>query len=400
MCGADPIEDIADVAAIATGNEEFLPLINAGETAGKDLIEGKGLGKSLIQGAEQGGIALAGQEALGSIGIGEGNTAVNDALGINLSPAATGLPDIGGGISDALSSAGKSISSGFDDVKSSLGITPSSSSSSITDVAPGAGGTTAASGGVAAPGISATAAPEVASNQIATQLDSTATGAIGGDTGLGSVAPGLDTSGIDTAASNFSKSVGNDVSNLGSSSAPAVSASSSGISKLAPLVPLGNIAYQAISGPGKLPSQATGLEAAGAVTAPLIATEKQSLAEGNSGQLTPSQQATIAQYRQNAQNQLIQQLANSGVTDYKNDSRYIQGMQQIEQQAIAQQQQYIQQAIQNGFSAAGAAAGNLSQVANEQLQQDKDFNESLTGALSSLGQLAGGQPNIKVVTGA
>lgn len=392
MCGWDPFEAAADVVAAATGNPEFIPLINGVETAGKDVLHGDSIGKSLTQGVEQGGIALAGQEAAGAIGIGSGNSAFNDALGITGdNPLGTGLPDIGGGISDALSSAGNSISSGFDSVKDSLGINPSSSSS-ISDVSGAAGGgTTAAGGGVAAPGISASAAPEAAANQISTQLGANATGAIGGSPGLGDVAHGDILSGGSEIPTNPT------VSNIG----PDVlkgAASSGGVSlsKLAPLVPLGNLAYQAISGPGKPPSSSAALAPGGAATAPLLATEKQNLDEANSGQLTPSQQATIAQSTQQAQNQLIQQLASSGVTDFKNDSRYIQGMQQIQQQAQAQHQQYIQDAISAGVTAGGAAAGNISQVANEQLAQDKEFQDALSSAFTSFGSLAGGRPNITV----
>jgi hypothetical protein len=408
MCGIDPLEIAADAGAAVTGNEELIPLINGGETAGKDLISGDSLGKSLGQGAEQGGIALAGQEAAGAVGIGDGNSAFNDALGITGdNPLGTGLPDIGGGISDAVNSAGNSISSGFDSAKDALGITPTSSSS-ITDVGSTAGGgASAAGGGAASPGISASAAPEAASNQISTQLGANATGALGGTTGFGDVAG--DSSALNTASADFTKSLNSDLTNLGAQPlSPSVAGSAGGaaaggassLSKLAPLVPLGNLAYQAISGPGKLPSSATALEAGGAATAPLLATENSQLNEGNTGQLTPSQQANITQYTQNAQNQLIQQLASSGVTDFKNDSRYISGMQQIQQQALAQQQQYIQDAITAGVSAGGAAAVNISQVANEQIAQDQEFQQALSSAFNSFGSVLGSKPNITVNTGA
>lgn len=403
MC--DPIEAVSDVVATATGNPELIPLINAGESTGEGLVKGEGLGKSLVQGAESGGIALAGQEAAGSIGIGGGNSFVNDALGVD-SGLGLGLPDVGGGINDALNSAGDSISNAYGDVKDSLGLSPSTtaSSSSITDLSNGAGGTaatggtTSATGGTGAPGISASAAPEVAQQQISTQLGSNATGAIGGDTGFGSVAPGAGP--FDVAANNFGKTLDPSLSGITPASTSAASgaagASGSSLSKLAPLVPLGNLAYQAISGPGKLPSSAASLAAGGAATKPLLDTETAQLGEANSGQLTAPQQANIQQYVSQAQNQLIQQLANSGVTNFKNDSRYLEGMKQIQAQALAQQQQYIQNAVSNGVAAGGAASGNIAGVANEQISQDKEFQDALAAAFGSFGSLVGGQPNIRI----
>lgn len=159
-------------------------------------------------------------------------------------------------------------------------------------------------------------------------------------------------------------------------------------------LPAASLAYSAIKGPAELPADARNLESGGAATAPLLALENQGANEGLTGQLTPSQQASVTQMVQNAQNQLIQQLAQQGVTNPTQDSRYIAGMQQIQQQAMAQQQAYIQQAIQNATSAGGAASGNIASVANEQVQLDTDYQNALAAAFGALGGSVGGGVNI------
>lgn len=103
MCGfEDFIEPILDVGATLTGNPELIPLINAGVSTGEGLASGKGFGQSLEGGALSGVEALAGQEVAGAVGIGGGNSIFNNALGIDISPSATGLPDIGGSIQNSL----------------------------------------------------------------------------------------------------------------------------------------------------------------------------------------------------------------------------------------------------------------------------------------------------------
>lgn len=99
---SNPItEVISDVGAAVTGQEWAIPFINAGETAAGDLTTGQSIGKSLGQGALAGGEALGAQELAGAVGVGQGNTAFNNALGITGdNPAGTGLPDIGKGISN------------------------------------------------------------------------------------------------------------------------------------------------------------------------------------------------------------------------------------------------------------------------------------------------------------
>jgi hypothetical protein len=146
----------------------------------------------------------------------------------------------------------------------------------------------------------------------------------------------------------------------------------------------------AIKGPSAVPSSIQPLTAGGAVTAPLLATEASQLGEANSGTLTPGQAATIGTYVSQASSALYQQLANEGVTNPTADSRYIAGMQQIQQQALAMTQSYINAAFTNGFSAAGAAAGDLTTAANAQVAQDTAFSTALNSAMTSFGLIEGG----------
>lgn len=95
------IEPISDIIATFAGQPELIPFINAGET----YAGGGNIGQSLLSGGE----ALAGQEALGSLGIGSGNSIFNNALGITGdNPSGFGLPDIGQGLSNFADNTGLS----------------------------------------------------------------------------------------------------------------------------------------------------------------------------------------------------------------------------------------------------------------------------------------------------
>jgi hypothetical protein len=377
--GADPLTTVADAAAVATGQEELLPLVNAGVSTGENLAKGKGLGTSLGKGLVSGGEALAGQELAGAVGIGSGNTAVNNALGVDISPGATGLPDIGGGISDAIGG-----------VKDYLGGTSTPTSAGSLATGTGATGNDVSSQfakGLSVPSsgsgfASASNVADLSKSALDTQLGSTSSA-----TQLGS--SGADSLGIEGGFS--------DGKAIASSSAPTSTLGKlvSGGSDIAKVASLGNVAYNALSGPGKLPSASQPLNAGGAVTAPLIQSETTNLAAANAGTVTPAAQASIDQYTQQARNQLIQQLANEGVTNFAGDSRYIQGINDINKQAQALQTSFIHSEVDNAYKAAGLAGSNLGQVANEQVSQDSAFQQSLNAAFQALGGLYGGQDNRK-----
>jgi hypothetical protein len=155
------------------------------------------------------------------------------------------------------------------------------------------------------------------------------------------------------------------------------------------------LAFEAAQGPQALPSSSSALASGGSVTAPLQALETQGANEAATGTLTPTQQANVEQYVQQQQNQLIQQLASQGITNPTKSSQYQAGLAQIQQNALAMQQQYITAAIQEATSAGGAASKNIASVANEQVQLDTDFQNSLAQAFGALGGSIGGGVNVK-----
>lgn len=149
-------------------------------------------------------------------------------------------------------------------------------------------------------------------------------------------------------------------------------------------------ALAAIRGTPQVPQSISPLTQGGALTGPLIDTATSQLKAANSGQPTASQAAQLANFKQQAQQQLYQQLANEGVQNPTQDSRYVQGMAQIEQQSTALLQGFINSEFQNAFAAAGQASGNLTTAANAQLTQDQAFQQALDQAMQSFGLIMGG----------
>lgn len=473
-------EVVGDTVATAFGGSALIPLINAGITTTSDIANGQSVGKSLAQGGISGAESLAAQEAAGAVGVGEGNTEFNSALGITGdNPAGTGLPNIGAAASNALGSIGNTLgftSGGTADAVSGVNSSgqavdasgqtlSATNSSSPVSVAPSSGGgftsasslpdnnsnqinnefsenlggsgsqnltdvagtsTSASPGlgvgasnaiGAAGPSSATLGATSISPSDLGTNVQTPSTlQSVGSALGLSG---GATPSASDVAANNATyaganaglpsniTSPGNAGTFFGStpdaatSGAPAASAGAAAASSPSLLqqaesagvkaaLPLGALAYDAIKGPSKLPAQATNLESGGAATAPLLAMETQAANEAATGQLTSAQQSTIQQGVQQAQNQLLQQLASSGVQNPTQDSRYIAGMQQIQQWAQGQQQAYITQAINEATQAGGAASQNIATVANEQIQEDKDFQDSLAAAFGALGGSLGG----------
>lgn len=146
-------------------------------------------------------------------------------------------------------------------------------------------------------------------------------------------------------------------------------------------LPVAEAAFAASEGPAQLPPAAQQLNQA---TGPLLQTEQQQLNAFNTGTLTAPQQAEIDQYKNNAHNQLIQQLASLGVTNPRGDSRYISGLQQIEQQAQILKSQALNQAFSAGTQAGNIASGNLENIAQMQNQADADYSKKLQEATQSL----------------
>lgn len=409
-CGSaveDVVEVGSDIAAAATGNAEFIPLINAGESTVGGVAQGESLGKAAGQGAIAGGEALAGQELAGAVGIGQGNSAFNSALGITGdNPAGTGLPDLGSAFGGGTTPTGAAI-----DSTTGLPVSQETTNAAGATVNSATGGTVAAPSTPTASGApssgggftSAAAAPDLGANQVNTLFDDSVSSGTqtGASPNLGSVSapPISSATAINQSPTDSLGSVTNPQPVQGpapvANVAPATGGSSGLLGQAESLglkaaLPLGALAYDAIKGPSALPTQDSALVSGGSVTGPLQQLETQGATEATTGQLTPAQQATITQYTQQQQNQLIQQLASAGVTNPTQDSRYIQGMAQIQQQALALQQQYITAAINEATSAGGAAAGNISAVANQQVQEDTDFQNSLAAAVGALGSSLSG----------
>jgi hypothetical protein len=122
----------------------------------------------------------------------------------------------------------------------------------------------------------------------------------------------------------------------------------------------------------------------------------------NNFQISPAQAASIATWKQNQYNQLFQQIANQGNTDPTKTSEWVQGKNQIDQQALAQQVQMINQLISTAFQASSAANAGVSTAANVtsqldstlmqagqlQVQQDQNFQNAVGSALQSFGLVA------------
>lgn len=437
---AEPVLEIGgDIAAAVTGNPELIPLINAGVTTAGDLATGDSIGKSLGQGALAGGEALAGQEALGAVGVGEGNSTFNDALGITGdNPAGTGLPDIGADFNSAIGSVNDELGLSASSPNAAVALnsagapvdsagTTIAAPSAPTSVAPSAGATIGA--GQAAnfsagqvnsqisdsfndiPGAQTASSPDLGSIGGTTVPSSSVGQAFSGNSVPGEVGPQASSAiGASSPASlatgqpdtltGFGTGVGGAnipgaQDNFGGAFTPAANPPSSLLqtaekTAVQSALPLGGLAYEAIKGPAKLPSSAQALEAGGAATAPLLALENQGATEASTGQLTAPQQANVLQYVQQSKDALLQQLASEGVTNPTKDSRYIQGLQQIQQQALALQQQYITGAISEATAAGGAASQNIAQASQEQIQNDTAFQDALGEAFGALGGSLGG----------
>lgn len=123
MCGggggiASLIPIALDVAAVATGNPELVPLTQAvGQTAAGTL-QGQGFGRSLTQGATTGAAALAGQELMPALGNAFSSIAPETASNLGITGGANSLTDLlgqttGGGSLTGVGTIGGDLSSLF-----------------------------------------------------------------------------------------------------------------------------------------------------------------------------------------------------------------------------------------------------------------------------------------------
>lgn len=347
-----------------------------------------------LEGAVAGQIGGTGDLALGATSA----TGPADAFGL-----ATGGQSLAG---QAFDFAGNALGG----VTDSLGIT--SPNSAATDLAQGFG-TNAAGAPVNSSG-STIAAPSSATSTAPSSGSVTSASSVGnlGEQATNAILSPNDVTGASTSASPGLGSIGATDTFTGFGSQPGganiagavegpnsafTPASAGGVSDFLPskkdigraAIPLASIAYEAIKGPSQLPGSAAALQPGGAATQPLLDLEKQGATEATTGQLTAPQQANVLQFVQQSQNALLSQLAQEGVTNPTQDSRYVAGLQQIQQQALALQQQYITAAISQATSAGGAASQNIATAANEQIQNDTAFQTALAEAFGALGGVGG-----------
>jgi hypothetical protein len=164
-------------------------------------------------------------------------------------------------------------------------------------------------------------------------------------------------------------------------------------------LPLGFLGYNLLKGPPQLPSNAqAAVNNVGGLTQnvpQLNQAVQQDLNSVNNFQLNPGQAASVDQFKSDQYNQLYQQLANEGNVDPTKTSQWLQGKNQIDQQALKMKSDLIQQLFANAIAAEGSAVGatsaanqTLLQAANIQVQQDNAFQTSISEALKSFGLIA------------
>ena len=123
------------------------------------------------------------------------------------------------------------------------------------------------------------------------------------------------------------------------------------------------------------------------VTGPALAAGKAQLGAGQSGQLTPAQQAMIDQFRNQSMARIKQYLVNAGIPE----SSALPGYQQaIDQQALAMAENFQQQNFKQGLDALGLAGNALTARAGNALSVEKEISgasESAAKAIQALSSI-------------
>ena len=176
-----------------------------------------------------------------------------------------------------------------------------------------------------------------------------------------------------------------------------------GLEKVAPLALVGSMLMQGkggTSGANTTPdtSQLGLLQANATGNNPqLMGAASNAVNSFNTGTISAPQQAQIDNFVQNATNQLRQQYLSAG-RDPTNDTDYVQGVQQIQLQALAMEQQFLNSNLAAGLSEQGAAntatatAGSLvTNAAQIALQQDANYQAALANAMKGVGTFLGSQ---------
>lgn len=165
-------------------------------------------------------------------------------------------------------------------------------------------------------------------------------------------------------------------------------------------LPLAFLGYNIAKGPPPLPSAATAAATnavnLGTANVPAFnAAAAQDLSLAQNFQISPSQTAQLDTWKQNQLNQLYQQIASQGNANPTATSEWTDGVNQINQQYLAQQTQMINQLVQTAFQAQGASTAatsatdaTLMQAAQLQIAQDTAYQQAISSALQSFGMVA------------
>jgi hypothetical protein len=374
-------EGIAGLGGLAGADAGAAGLADLGATAGAGLTDlgalgGAGTGALDAGAAGAAGIPTASALEAAPAAAGAAGTAIPAAGGVTAplsaldAGSATGVLDTGGG--------------GFGAAASDASLNPSNWLGFETvDPTTGAvtGGGTFPGGATAAPGLPAgsittaglgdvpagTAGP---ANAATSALDT------GGLSATGDAAPAASDA-LDAGAAGGKAGASGIGSTLGTVM--------SGLKTAAPLAPLALLGSTLIKGEPALPPQAQQLSGLGSS---LGATGQQNLTAAANQQITAPQMSEISTWKQQQLNQLYQLYASHG-QDPHQSSDYLQGVEQINAQAISMQQQFIDQLVQTGLGETGQATSALTTAANMQIQQDTAFNQSIASAIQAFGLTAG-----------
>lgn len=416
------IQPISDVLATVTGNPELIPLINAGEGFATNLAQGKGFGKSLESGAITGGESLAGQEAFGALGIGNGNSAVNDALGINISPSNTGLPDIGQGISN-LFGGGNAAGTSAGATTAGSSSTPTATPTATPSAGAATGGTLPGAAGASAPASVPLSSPDVTlsggggtnlstggANVGTPSIDNVSAGSIGTPSGgIDNILNGGSSVKLPTgsgASGGGGSNSGGFLSNLfgGGSSTPNVgnvlgvsgggSSSGSGIGgflgrNAGALIPAATLGYEALTqtppkGTNQLTDEANQLSAQG----------NQLQSYLNSGTLPPGAQNSLNQAAQQAQAAIRSQYAARGMSG---SSAEAQDLANVAQQTAAQGQQLAMNLLQQGVSETNLSSQLYQTLMKDQMEGDASLGSAITNFATAAAGGAPGGGTFKIV---
>lgn len=113
------------------------------------------------------------------------------------------------------------------------------------------------------------------------------------------------------------------------------------------------------------------------------------IAAGESGKLTPDQQAAVSTFKQEGRTQANFQAARMGMGK---STSLVEAQNQVQAQAVNYTNQFLTTDLQEGLAYLGAAEGNMNTVAQLTLQQNALMGEALGNAASTVGNIFGSQP--------